>query len=400
MTTIDALLLKIVNSPETTIEEQIATRDSRVLRSLASSINTPLFITENQSQLLVKILRENSEKISVFSEEIKSALINPCWSKTFRRIEQVKKLYIDKNSEQEFTIFIEFTFSSNIRKILQNISEKLENLTTTQTHKRWQCDLTENNIVQLYETLAPIEFEIDDTIKGHYEIIKSWSKTEVENQFLITNIIHPNFQKSITTDLGIETSIDQNIVNDRSMRYQYLVETPKNPGENLVQYMANRSKTKVWIDKKEHGLDEIIAGLIQLKRLPLLVVFDTVITNKYFENLEILSDALEKNNIFNRVGVYFRLANDESGKTFNQFIAEKNYNYNLTTDTQVACVSSGKLPKFFLKNAWRPMSIITLDTRMGLRHGKTAVYSNCCDLVVEYAEQPTIMEQTKLNLCR
>jgi len=400
MTTIDALLLKIVNFPETTIEEQIASRDSRVLRSLASSINTHLFITENQSQLLVKILRENSEKIPVFSEEIKTALTTPSWSKAFRRIEQVKKLYIDRDAEQEFAIFIEFTFSSNIRKILQGISEKIESLTTTQTHKRWQAALTESNIVHLYEALAPLEFEIDDTITGHYEIIKSWSKNEVDNQFLITNIIHPNFQKSITADLGIETTIDQNIINDRSMRYQYRVENPKNPGENLVEYMATRSKTKVWVDKKEHGLDEVIAGLIQLKRLPLLVVFDTVITNKYFENLEILSDALEKNNIFNRIGVYFRLANDESGKTFNQFIAEKNYNYNLTTDTQVACVSSGKLPKFFLKAAWRPMSVITLDTRMGLRHGKTAVYSNCCDLVIEYAEQPSIMEQTELNLCR
>ena len=337
MTTIDALLLKIVNFPETTIEEQIASRDSRVLRSLASSINTHLFITENQSQLLVKILRENSEKIPVFSEEIKTALTTPSWSKAFRRIEQVKKLYIDRDAEQEFAIFIEFTFSSNIRKILQGISEKIESLTTTQTHKRWQAALTESNIVHLYEALAPLEFEIDDTITGHYEIIKSWSKNEVDNQFLITNIIHPNFQKSITADLGIETTIDQNIINDRSMRYQYRVENPKNPGENLVEYMATRSKTKVWVDKKEHGLDEVIAGLIQLKRLPLLVVFDTVITNKYFENLEILSDALEKNNIFNRIGVYFRLANDESGKTFNQFIAEKNYNYNLTTDTQVAC---------------------------------------------------------------
>ena len=114
--------------------------------------------------MLVKILRENSEKIPVFSEEIKTALTTPSWSKTFRRIEQVKKLYIDRDAEQEFAIFIEFTFSSNIRKILQGISEKIESLTTTQTHKRWQAALTESNIVHLYEALAPLEFEIDDTI--------------------------------------------------------------------------------------------------------------------------------------------------------------------------------------------------------------------------------------------
>jgi hypothetical protein len=53
---------------------------------------------------------------------------------------------------------------------------------------------------------------------------------------------------------------------------------------------------------------------------------------------------------------------------------------------------SGKLPKFFLKNPWQPMSVIALDTKMGLRHGKTSVYSNCCDLIVEWADKEVMFE--------
>jgi len=34
---------------------------------------------------------------------------------------------------------------------------------------------------------------------------------------------------------------------------------------------------------------------------------------------------------------------------------------------------------------------------MGLRHGKTSVYSNCCDLIVEYAEQPSLLEERKIG---
>jgi len=133
-----------------------------------------------------------------------------------------------------------------------------------------------------------------------------------------------------------------------------------------------------------------------LKRLPLLVVFDTLVNEMYNTNLKMLAEALDDNGIYNRVGVYFRLANDDSGKRFNSLIADRQYNYRLESDTQVCAVQSGKIPKFFLTNPWRPMSVLALDSRMGLRHGKTAVYSNCCDLIVEWAEQPNIMDQTRI----
>jgi len=110
-----------------------------------------------------------------------------------------------------------------------------------------------------------------------------------------------------------------------------------------------------------------------------------------------LSTALEHNGIFDKIGVYFRLPNDTAGKKFNQLIKEKQYNYNLTSDTQVAVVMSGKLPKFFLKTAWTPMSVVALDTKMGLRHGKTSVYANCCDLIIEWAEKETMFDNRILG---
>jgi hypothetical protein len=238
----------------------------------------------------------------------------------------------------------------------------------------------------------PLGFDIDPTIKNHYDTIKSWSFSEISDQFLIPNMPGNNFQKHISADLGIETAIDQNIIVDRGMRYQYSLENPRKIGENLTEIIANRTKTKIWISKEEHNLTSVIESLTELKRSPLLVVFDTFVNNKYLENLEILSDALEKNGIFDGVGVYFRLPNDEIGTRFNQLIKEKSYNANLDSTTKVAVVMSGKLPKFFLKSVWQPMSVIALDTKMGLRHGKTSVYSNCCDLVVEWAEKEVLFE--------
>jgi len=84
--TIDKLLLKIVNFTSPTIEELIIAKDARVLRSLASSVGNHSFITENQSKLLMKILRENSEKMPEFKDEILQEIDNPTWSRSFRQI--------------------------------------------------------------------------------------------------------------------------------------------------------------------------------------------------------------------------------------------------------------------------------------------------------------------------
>jgi len=400
MTTIDSLITKIINFSEPTVEDRLPNRDAKVLRSLAMSMTNQFFITENQGRLLLKILRENIKNLSEFTEEISLALMDPIWSKDFRQVEQVRKLYLEKDTDEDLSVFVEFTFNSEIRRILAEITKKCENLVMLGNGKRYQADLTEKNIVALVECLLPFKFEIDEKIQNHYDTIKSWSETVIREQFLVTNIANTNFHKHITADLGIETAIDQSIINDRSMRYRYFIENAKNHGETLTEVMANRCTSRLWIDKNHHDLSEVISSLKKLRRLPLLVIFDTVVNDTYNTNLETLSHALENNGIFEKIGIYFRLPNDEDGKKFNTMIAHKQYNYPLDSDTQVVAVQSGKLPKFFLKNAWRPMSVITLDSRMGMRHGKTAVYSSCCDLIVEWAEAPTIAEQRIVNQWR
>ena len=393
MNTVDNLLLEILNHPDDYAKSKISKRDFSTLQSLASSVSRPTFITENQGNLLIKLLKENYKKLDIFTEKINLALTTPKWSNSFRHIQQIRKIKLETNSEAESYIFIEFTFNANIRKTLTSIAKVTEGLIANLNGKNYQAELTEKNIVTIVEALAPYDFEIDEKIRNFYETIKSWNKTEFENQFLISNIDHKNFQKAITSDLGIETAIDQNIINDRSMRYQYFLENLKNPGENLSEYIANRSKTRLWVDLTQHSLLDIFSSLKDLKRLPVLIVFENWNDEKSLNHLKILDDSLEKSGLDQQVGIYFRLPSTDIGKQFNQLIKDRQYNHPLDLNTQVAVVQSGKIPKFFLKNPWQPMSVIALDTKMGLRHGKTSVYSNCCDLIIEWTEAPSILEQ-------
>ena len=396
MITVDNLLLQIVNFTSPTIEEQIQSKDSRVLRSLATSVISHVFITENQSNLLLKILRENQKKLKFFGDEIATVLASPQWSRDFRQVEQVRKMYISKNEDNEPGIQIEFTYNSEIRKILQNLTKKVENLKNLYPGKMFTADLTEQNIVCLVEALESLKFDIVDSIRNHYTTIKSWSKLNFDHQFLLTSITNQNFHKAITADLGIETPLDQSIINDRSVRYQYLTETAKNPGETLVEYVANRPNTRLWVDKAQHSLTAILESLVYLKRIPVMVVFDNTTESKSLENLELLSNALKNVGIFDDVGIYFRLQNTDVGRKFNQLIAANSYNSKLDSTTKIAGVQGGKIPKFFLTNTWRPMSVIAIDTRMGLRHGKTSVYTNCCDLIIEHSGEASILEDRKI----
>lgn len=128
-----------------------------------------------------------------------------------------------------------------------------------------------------------------------------------------------------------------------------------------------------------------------LKRFPVLIVFDNWNTDQCFENLVKMEQSLAKTGISEHIGVYFRLDSQGTGKDFNTFIADKKYNAPLDEFTTVACVQSGKLPKFFVKDCkWTPKSVIVLGNN--LRHSKTAVYSNRCDLVISFTDKQSIFD--------
>jgi len=390
MITVDQLLLKIVNFTAPTIEEIMPSRDSKVLRSLATTILGPRFITENQSRLLLKIFKEHQPKFKEFQEELELVLEAPTWSKLFRPVDTTKKLYISNASDGTPLLTIEFAFSSALRKTLTASTKKLDGLIQVTPGRVYQADLTEKNIVSLVEMLSPLAFEIEEKIQEFHETIKSWSENEIKNQFLLTTITNTNFQKQITADLGINTPLDNNIINDRSKRYNYFTEKSEKNPENLTEKIAQRSNVKCWVNKKEITLDQLIQSVSELKRFPLLVVFDVYDPKKCLEEMKNLEVSLENNRIYNDVGIYFRLDNNPIGKEFNQLIADKGYNAQLDSNTKVVGVQSGKIPKFLLKTDWKPMSVISIGNP--LRHSKTAVYANCCDLIIAYTDNEPIIE--------
>ena len=389
MITADKLLIKIVSNHSEELEAALPSRDVRVLVSLAKNITSATFITENQGRLLVKIFADNQKKLAFVSEEVASVLSATTWTSPFRSIEVIRKMYITHGVESSL-ISVEFSFSATLRKLMVTLGKSVTNLIANANGKLYTADLTEKNIVTLIDALAEHEFEIEEYLENYYKIIKSWDEQTVKDQFKLTSIVNDNFQKQITADLGINTAIDENIIKDRSMRYQYFTEKSEKIPENLTEKIASRKSTKLWIDKRTVSLDDIFQSLIELKRFPALVVFDSMDQKSIVAEMKKFSESLLDAGIYDQVGIYFRLDNSENGKEFNQLIADRQYNARLTTDTKVVGVQSGKIPKFLLKTDWKPMSVISIGNT--LRHSKTAVYANCCDLVISYTDSEPIVD--------
>lgn len=389
MNTIDNLLKFLVQN---NIEDNdyISSLDKSVLLSLSKSIQSKKYITKNQANLIVRVLKENLVHIkSNLTSDLINMLEDPIFEKEFRTIVPVKTVELKFDSDNDtWLILVTIEHATDALKAIQKLpiwSRK----SSTVTGSILTCELTEKNIVTIVDQLTPYKFSISDDIISHYNVISSWNKSEVENRYLLTNIKDINFQEHLTNELGKDTLVDELIINDRKLRYQY---TTNNhfPSNSLTEIIANRPSPKIWVDKNKHSLKSLLSSLIILKRLPVLVVFDLQKEAELVLAMQELSDALDSLDITSNIGVYFRLSNQTIGSEFNNLIFKKQYNSNLDKNTLVASVLTNKLPKFFINNEWKPMSVISINT--SLRHSKTAIYANCCDLIISYTSAEPIIE--------
>jgi hypothetical protein len=192
-----------------------------------------------------------------------------------------------------------------------------------------------------------------------------------------------------------ETLINESelIKHDRRFKHQY-ISTYKHTGTELTGIIANRLSTKIWIDNSKYSMTAVVASLIELKRLPILFVFDTYDFGLVTKQLKDVSIALENNGIVDNIGIYFRLPSmaknsklPKNGSPLNEFIAEKHFNGRLDETTKVVGIDYCKLPKFLFE--WEPMSVVSINNN--LRNSKTAVYANRCDLILTYSEYAPII---------
>ncbi len=388
MSTIDSILPVIANDIRK-IQNSIPKKDKRILLSLAKQLSSGIFLTENQGNLLVKIINENIEQVSSVIEDIKNVLTENSWSRPFREVKRIRKIYISSDFPNSFVV--EFSFNTRLREKISQVNTQLRGNVFTSGSK-YIFTLTESNLQLVMKTFLKDDFEVDEKIMNFYQEIQEIEKN-VKNPFDIFNLTNEKTKKAIEEELGKDYLLNQRLLQDRKIRFQYQ-NSEKIPEFLLEDKIANRDRRKLFIHSDGCSLKDLFSSLKSLNRFPVLVIFDGRDSSKDKKSLDVLENAVKNSEIFEDIGIYFRYNKDADVKNFNQSIAELGYNKNLSATTTIAGISNNKIPKFMIKTGWKPQTVISFTTNF--RANKSYVYCSDVDLILYYGTQQPLDKEVNV----
>jgi hypothetical protein len=380
MITVDYLLKHICQNIKV-IDKFIPTKDKKILTSLDSQLDQGNFLTENQAKLLVKILAENIDHILLINDHSQSIIDSNTWTHQFRTIQQVRKINITNTVPA--SIKLEFTYDKRIKTKLAKLNGLLDGNLVANGPRHYSAALTEKNIVALVNEFKNDRFEIDEKIMNFYHEISEILENK-KSPFRVFSLENENLKKHIEDDVGPITIDNLLLLHDRKFRYQYSI-TEKITEKSLKNSIAQRASTKIFVNSQQYPLDELIASLKDLLRLPLLCVFDGHDAKVDKKMLNLLTNAMVQNNVDNQTGIYFRFDQGVEGDQFNKSVKDLKYNQPLTEVTTVAGIANNKIPKFMVKSGWKPKTVISLIP--GFKNNKSSVYFSDVDLIIYYGDK-------------
>lgn len=382
--TTDRMFIELIEDQKSFIMLSIPNRDKKILLNLFSLVNSDKFITKNQANLLVKILKENYIKLNISNDHVQNFLDSPTWSKPFRIVQICKKIYTLKDNFYEF--FVEFSFNAKIKQVLLETQNKCEFEFRQKSNTLYSISLTEKNLYTVIKVLKPFNFEISENLQNFYQEIE----IILENKEFYIKKIEENkkYLKDLEDEIGYENLENEDFLLDRRFRFGYTF-SPLNIPRNLQDLIVNREKPKIWINSNKENFDQIIETIINLKRFPILFIMDQHNYDLCSRNLVKIHESLISYG--KNCDVYFRLDSGQGSK-FNQYINENSLNKRLEKNTDSVIISNTKLPKFFLSSDWYPRSVISFSN--AFTNNKTSVWCNAVDLIIYYTDKQPIISET------
>ena len=382
MLTIDNILLKIEEHSIDKLNSSVPVKDRRILKNLVRMIQMPSFITESQGRLLIKILQENMEALDFIGSELIPSLKNPSWTKSFKTVDVIRQLSISKNSSGNSFIDIDCSFNKEIKKSLVALIRNIEGATfTIISGKRTSILLTEKNLYNTVKELDKHDFDKSEQVIKLYNEISSLDVLGTKDSFSIHKTSNIKLKNRLIKNIGSIDSTNMLLLEDRKIEFQYNV-TGNLDDSTLANKIAKRTNNKIFINSSEHTLLDVAQAARQLRKMPILCIFDEYNTKTATEDLKTIKTVVDAVDPTINVGVYFRFNNSGDGEQFNKLISEYGFNKQLDNNNRVSVIANGKIPKFFLKSDWYPKTVISFTNHF--RNNKTSVYCNSCDLIVYY----------------
>ena len=389
--TVDYLLRRVVPTIKSN-SKLIPTKDKRILLSLFNQMDKGHFLTENQSKLLVKIFVENQEVLEKIEINFDSIIKNNLWSQAFRTIQRIRKISL--SSSLKDTILVEFTYDKRIKEKLIALNSKIDGAISAVGSKSYAIMLTEKNVYTLVSTFLKDDFEIEVKIMDFYLEIEKIMRGQKKpfDIFLNENEI---LKKQLEEDIGALSNENKILIHDRKIRYQYDF-SEKIGNFSLAEKIALRKFPKIYIDPKQYLFSDLVNALQQLKRWPLLCVFEGHDPKINKKSLDLIKNVESSNNAISNIGIYFRFDSNVDKIGFNSAVAEFGYNKLLDDNVTLVGIANNKLPKFMVKMGWKPESIISFTSTF--KENKSYCYLRSVDLIIYYTDKLPLTKEVDVIL--
>jgi hypothetical protein len=390
MSTIDSLLPLIASNIKT-VEHVIPKKDKRILLSMAKQLTVGVFLTENQGNLLIKIIKENITPMTTVIPDVENTIEEPTWSKSFREVNRFKKIFISSEFPNSFVV--EFSFNTRLRDKISQANQRLRG-NILSLGSKYVITLTEENLSLIADLFQNDGFDVDPKISDFLQEIEEIKKN-TKNPFDIFDLKSEKVKSAVEQELRIDDLTNLRLLQDRKIRYQYK-NHQKIPEFSLEDQIANREGRKIFIHSEQTGFTQVVDALKKLNRLPAMLIFEGHNSVKDKKYLKLVENAVKELGIGNDIGIYFRYNKENDKEEFNHTISSLGYNKDLTGATAIAGISNNKIPKFMIKSGWKPQTVISFTS--SFKSNKSYVYCSDVDLIIYYGNSQPLDEEVNAIL--
>lgn len=131
---------------------------------------------------------------------------------------------------------------------------------------------------------------------------------------------------------------------------------------NLTQKILNRKYSRINLDLEKWPLNQIVESILELKRIPLLIVIPGTKEKDSLEGISKMHKIFKNLIPSEDISVLVRMKNStKDGKDFNNYIKEQKINNSLAENTKIVYITNKKVPKPLLMSTWDPEAVLICD---------------------------------------
>ena len=160
----------------------------------------------------------------------------------------------------------------------------------------------------------------------------------------------------------------------------------------LSKKILQRQWPRINLDLQKWKINQVIETILELHRLPLLVILPGQDEKQCLESLS-LHHKLFKNLVADEdQSVLVRMKNNKtSGQEFNDYVKQNHLNNSLAKSTKIVYITSKKIPKPLLTSEWNPEAVLICDNTRN--YSKVDSYVATIDLQLQINGQDSFWNQ-------